>query len=60
MIRTGFARVRGALSMANQPDMFHMSIILTILPSSNLVIAVSATTAPVLLQFRYDGSLSDL
>ncbi len=33
MIRTGFARVRGALAMENQPDMFHMSIILTILPS---------------------------
>lgn len=42
MIRTGLARVRGALSMANQPDMFHMSIILTTLPSSNQVIAVSA------------------
>lgn len=33
MIRTGFARVRGALAMENQPAMFHMSIILTILPS---------------------------
>ena len=36
-----------ALAMENQPDMFHMSIVLTILPSSNQVIAVSATTAPV-------------